>query len=301
MSFGKRVGTPRVVVVRRQTAWEHLQARHGTVGQVKFRLKHLGSGPAEAERVHGRIIAGLRVVLGAIPAAWRQVRLLREDLSRFVFEPEDLVVVVGPDGLVANVAKYLQHQLVLGVNPAPDLFDGVLVPHAPLAAADLINDAFSGRVPVSPRTMVEVRLDDGQRLRALNEIFVGHASHQSARYRLTVGGQTERHSSSGLIVSTGTGATGWAASIARQRPGAPALPEPGAPRLAWFVREAWPSVATGVTLTQGVIEGADLEVISELEGGGVVFGDGIEADHLAFGWGRVAHIGVAPDRLQWVG
>ena len=72
-------------------------------------------------------------------------------------------------------------------------------------------------------------------------MFVGHASHQSARYRLRVGDRTERQSSSGMIVATGTGATGWAASIHRERHStlAPAGPEEDA--LSFFVREPWPS------------------------------------------------------------
>jgi NAD kinase len=64
--------------------------------------------------------------------------------------------------------------------------------------------------------MAHARLDDGQQLLALNEIFVGHRTHQSARYRIRPADeQEERHSSSGVIVSTGTGATGWARSIQR--------------------------------------------------------------------------------------
>jgi hypothetical protein len=39
--------------------------------------------------------------------------------------------------------------------------------------------------------MVQAELDDGQRLLALNEIFVGHRTHQSARYRLGFGRASE--------------------------------------------------------------------------------------------------------------
>ena len=68
-----------------------------------------------------------------MPADWRQALVRRADLDRFLFGPEDVVVAVGQDGLVANVAKYLDGQPVLGVNPAPDLYDGVLV-RVPLGA-----------------------------------------------------------------------------------------------------------------------------------------------------------------------
>ena len=63
--------------------------------------------------------------------------------------------------------------------------------------------------------MVEALRDDGQTLCCLNEVFVGHASHQSARYLIDAGGGVERQSSSGVVVTTGTGATGWARSIHR--------------------------------------------------------------------------------------
>ena len=115
--------------------------------------------------------------------------------------------------------------------------------------------------------MVCARLDDGQELVGLNEVYVGHPTHQSARYVLaTADGRGERHSSSGVVVGTGTGATGWLASIARERRDPPAPVTPEEPALCWFVREAWPSPATGVELTAGrLADGEELELTSESE------------------------------------
>ena len=147
--------------------------------------------------------------------------------------------------------------------------------------------------------MVEAVLDDGLRLLALNEVFVGHQSHQSARYSLEAAAGRERQSSSGIVITTGTGATGWGRSIALERHSGLAMPEPGERALAFFVREAWPSVATGATLTEGRLEmDTALAISSEMNEGGVVFGDGIEADRLEFGWGRRLEIRVAPERLR---
>ena len=44
-----------------------------------------------------------------------------------------------------------------------------------------------------------------------------------------------------------------------------------------------------------------IEIVSELDEGGVVFGDGIESDRVDFGWGVQATIGVARERLRLVG
>jgi len=199
------------------------------------------------------------------------------------------------------VAKYLDGQLVVGVNPDPERFDGVLVPHSAKAAGALLLRAAERRVEVELRTMVEARMDDGQRILALNELFVGHRTHQSARYRLRQAGREERQSSSGIVVATGTGATGWARSIALARKTNLTLPKPAQDRLVFLVREAFPSRATGVSLTDGTLaESESIEVTSEMNEGGTVFGDGIEDDRIDFRWGLRARVTVAKEKLQLV-
>jgi NAD kinase len=291
---------PRVVVVARHTPYEELLARHATRSQAEFFLKQRGQTLAALEAVHHQIRGALALIQAAIPLNFRRNLVLRHELSRFLFEPEDTVVVVGQDGLVANVAKYLSGQAVVGVNPTPKLFDGVLVKHTPDRGRRLMRAAAAGDVSTETRTMVQVALDDGQELCALNEIFLGQRTHQSARYELSCGDATVRHSSSGVIVSTGTGATGWARSIQRERRDVPKLPAPDEPRLVFFVREAFPSVASSTELTQGLLaEGARLRVTSRMDEG-VIFGDGMEDDHLRFDWGVCAELKVAEQRLRLV-
>ena len=292
---------PRCVLVERPTEYAELLARHGTREQARFFLSTHGRDLEEVELRHESFVATRRRVLGDVPSDWRTATVARADLDRFLFEPEDIVVALGQDGLVANAAKYLDGQPVIGLNPEPDRFPGVLVTHHPAAVGDLLRDAAAGRAAIDARTMAAARLDDGQRLLALNELFVGHRSHQSARYVLAIANERERQSSSGLIVSTGTGATGWTASIARERAAQLPLPGPRDDALALFVREAWPSVATGTSLTERVIAAADhVHVSCELTDGGVVFADGIEADALALEWGQSLRIEVAERRLQLV-
>jgi NAD kinase len=292
---------PRVLVITRPTDYEALLARHGTREQARFFLTRHDQSIDEVEARHRRFGAVLARASQAIPVRWRRTRLGRADLSRFVFEPDDIAVVVGPDGLVPNVAKYLDGQLVIGVNPDPGAYDGLLVRHPVEALGDLLADAARGRSRIEARTMAFASLDDGQRILALNEIFVGHRTHQSARYRIRRGEREERQSSSGLIVSTGTGATGWARSIQRDRRADVQLPAASEPALAFFVREAFPSVATGTTITEGRIAGGEaLALISEMNDDGVVFGDGIEDDRLALSWGVRATLGVAKETLRLV-
>lgn len=295
---------PRIVVVSRPTEYANLLAAHGTHEQARFFLQTRGIPIADVQARHDKQAQALAGVSRVIPRAARRAHVLRADLSRFIFEPDDVVVAVGQDGLVANVAKYLGEQAVIGVNPDAGTFDGVLVKHPAQAIGDVLALVLKGRARFETRTMVQAQLDDGQKLCALNEIFVGHRTHQSARYRIaleTQADQAERQSSSGLIVATGTGATGWALSIQRARACAIELPKPEDRKLAFFVREAFPSVATSVSMTEGILEGEHtLSIISEMGEGGAIFGDGLEDDRIAFGWGACVTLGLASGGLRLV-
>lgn len=291
--------SPRAVFVTRETDYDRLLARHATRGQAKFFLDTRGQDIDALEDRHRQLHATLHAARAAVPSDWRQAMVARADLDRFLFGPEDVIIVVGQDGLVANVAKYLDGQPVLGLNPAPDLYDGVLV-RVPLARlAPLLPATVAGGAPAERRTMVEARLDSGERLLALNEVFVGHRSHQSARYRIACREAAENHSSSGLIVASGTGATGWARSIMKSTHETVGL-DPQERAVAFFVREPFPSVATGTTLRAGKLTEAPLAVTSRMNDGGVIFADGIEQDFLAFDWGRGVTLGPAAQTLHLI-
>lgn len=295
------MATPRVVVITRPSDYAALLARHGTHEQARFFLETRGQDIGDAVRRDGEQRAALDAVSRAIPTRVRRTEITRADLSRFLFEPDDVVVCVGQDGLVANVAKYLTGQLVVGVNPEPKRNDGVLARHLASGAKDLVSTALGGRVSVEERTMVEAVTDDGVRLLALNEIFAGHRTHQSARYRVRYSEKEERQSSSGVIVSTGTGATGWARSVALSRSQAPELPKPCDGSLVFFVREAFPSIATGTSVVTGrVAKASPLSIVSEMNDGGTLFGDGIEDDAVDFRWGLGVTIRPARERLRLV-
>jgi hypothetical protein len=292
---------PRVVLVHRRTELEELVDRHGTRGQVEFFLRSRGRDLSEIQQRHDQSTRAFEETSAAIPIDWRRGSVERADLDRYLFDPEDIIVVVGQDGLVANVAKYVIAQPVIGVNPEPNRHPGVLVTHESSQVPALLAALVQGRAGVERRTLVTAEIDDRQSLSALNEIYLGHPSHQSARYLLLEPtGSAERQSSSGVIVSTGTGATGWCASIAQERRSPLDLPEPTAPAVVWFVREAWPSPATGTSHTEGRLTlGERLQITVESDRL-VVFGDGLEDDRLTVTWGQEVGIGVARSALHLV-
>ncbi len=291
---------PRLVLVTRETEYDGLMARHATRGQAAAFLRQRAQTLTDVDSQRDQVQAMLTEIRAAVPKGWRIAMVRRAELDRFLFGPEDVVVAVGQDGLVANLAKYLDGQPVIGVNGDPSRNPGVLVPHTAAEAAALLERAAAGTLVTQGRTMVRAELDDGQVLLALNEIFVGHASHQSARYSLAYAGREEMQSSSGLIVASGTGATGWALSIARAT-GVTVDVAPEEPAAMFLVREPWPSHATGTGLTAGRLARGDvLLVVSRMNEGGVVFADGMEGDRLDFAWGRTLRVAVGERQLRFV-
>ena len=299
----RRLDLLRIVLVTRKTPLELLIERHGTVGQVRFYLESKGQRLDPYDEVQAQHDAAMATILRAIPPEQPRTRLDRSQLDRFVFNADDLVVVVGQDGLVPNVAKYLDNQLAIGVNPDPSHYDGILCAHPPGGFADVLAWARTrdGRFAVQQRVMALARREDGQTLRALNEFYLGSQTHQSARYVLQAGERRERQSSSGILVGTGTGSTGWCLSVARQRGLEARLPAPEERRLVWFVREPWPSCTTKTDLDFGELtEEQELVVTSELGEHGVIFADGIETDWMEFLDGQTVRITIAPAGLQLV-
>ncbi|MCX4821145.1 hypothetical protein OG883_14720 [Streptomyces sp. NBC_01142] len=298
---------PRAVLVHRTTEYEELLARHGTHGQADFFLSSRGRSIKEVAERHHRTRRTLAEVAATVPLQWRQTRVERADLDRFLFAPEDVVIVVGQDGLVANTAKYLSGQPVVGIDTDPGRNPGILVRHRAEDAALLLGAAVSPRATVEELTMVEAVADDGERLLALNEIYLGRPDHQTSRYRLSPGSEgaraerAELQASSGVLVGTGTGATGWLRSLWQERGSALPLPGPADPRLIWFVREAWPSPTTGTSLVEGMLTRSDrLRLVVESDRL-VAFGDGIESDALELTWGQTVRIGMSDTSLHLLG
>jgi hypothetical protein len=179
---------PRVAVVTRPTEYAALLARHGTREQARFFLATRGRAIEELEAADDVFRATLAAVSAAVPTEWRRVKVDRGDLDRFLFEPDDLIVAVGQDGLVANVAKYLAGQAVIGCNPDPSRYEGILVPHSAAEMKLLVPAAMAGKAAIGERSMVEAVLDDG--LRALLDPtgrskrapeFVGGGGHDRHR------------------------------------------------------------------------------------------------------------------------
>lgn len=301
----------KLVLVTRKTRLEQLTERFNTRAQAKFYLEQAGLDFEDYAREHDTYRRALERVQAAVEVGLPVQLLERSLASTYLFAPADVVVVLGQDGTVANAAKYVGACPLLGVNPDPERFDGVLLPFRVDTLRRGLEATLAGRAPVKEVTLAEAVLSDGQRLLAFNDLFVGARTHVSAQYRLRAGDRWERQSSSGVLVSTGAGSTGWLSSVctmasamSRSLGGQALSPI----RLAWdarqlyfVVREPFVSRSTAASLVAGAVEEeAPLQVESLMPSGGVIFSDGMEGDALAFTSGLVARIGPSAQRARLV-
>jgi len=303
----------RAIVVTRRTRLEELVARFNTVAQAKFYIEHSGADFADYEREDATYRRALEVVHKQLARELKVQTIDRSFLTNFLFPNDAVIVTVGQDGLVANTAKYVAGRPIVAINPDPARFDGVLLPFGVDDFVPAVEAAASARAHVRKVTMAEAKLQDGQRLLAFNDFFIGANSHVSARYALRQGKRSEEQSSSGVLVSTGAGSTGWISSVVNQtlavahtlgaKPSKrTSLKMPwDAPALLFVVREPFVSRASGASLVVGNIDAhTPLVIESHMPRGGVVFSDGVENDFLQFNSGAIATIGIAPEGARLV-
>jgi NAD kinase len=303
----------RAVIVKTRTRCELLIDRFNTRQQARFYIEHSGGSFSGYEAEHDAYYASLETVQTALSRVIKTKTIERPFLPSYLFSEKDIVVVVGQDGLVANTAKYVRGLPIFAINPDSARYDGVLLPFQPDNFMKTLEAAASGRhYPFKDVTMAEASLNDGQRLIAFNDLFIGASSHVSARYGITHRGIREEHSSSGVIVATGAGSTGWLSSIINMAAGvvgtfyggvalAPRRIDWSADVLNYVVREPFISKTSQASLIAGeVTKGEPLILESRMPTNGVIFSDGIENDFLKFNSGATATIGLSAGKARLV-
>ena len=300
----ERQSENKIILIVRHTRLDELIARFNTQDQARFYVEHLGadfSDYVDEDKTYKHAVQQAQLILTRLG---RLQVVDRSFLPNFIFGPKDTVVALGQDGLVANTLKYLDGQCLIGVNPDPARWEGILLPFSIHDLVQVLPAVFVHKQAVRKVTMAQATLNTGEILLGVNDIFIGPRTHTSARYHIQIGRKQEDHSSSGIIVSTGLGSTGWLRSILAGAAGISSavygkngkMGEP--PIFAWdsdylqfSVREPWPSKTSSAEITFGRITSAEpLVVASHMPENGVIFSDGIEADYLQFTAGTVATV-----------
>lgn len=301
----------KIVVVTRKTRLEELVERFNTRAQARFYIEHSGGDFSDYQQEHETYCRAIEELRRALDLGLKLQFVERAFVPTFLFTEHDLVVTVGQDGLVANTAKYAGSQPIVALNPDPARFDGVLLPFLSGQARAAVQRTLHQKARIRQVTMAETELNDGQRLVAFNDLFIGASSHVSARYRITIDGRSEPQSSSGVLVSTGAGSTGWLSSVFNMASGVARFTGAegvGAKRLKWedprlvyVIREPFASRHSQASIVAGLVApGSQMVLESLMPAGGVIFSDGIESDFLAFNAGAIATVRASARRARLV-
>ena len=298
------------IIVKNKTRLESLIERFNTKAQAKFYIERLGGNFEDYEAEHEVFQHSLNSLQTQLSRVIKHKTVERFFMPSFIFSEKNLVVVIGQDGLVANTAKYSKGLPIIAVNPDKQRYDGVLLPFDTTDFIDGVENVITNNYKSKIMRFAEAKLNDGQRLLAFNDLFIGASSHISARYKISFDNTTEEQSSSGLIVSTPAGSTGWLSSIFNMAYGVTGMFEknlkPKRPKLKdtellFAVREPFKSIRTQTGITAGIIRNQNnLTIESLMPTSGVIFSDGIETDFLKFNSGSIATIGIAKETAKIV-
>ena len=330
---------PAIAIITATTRMQGLVSRWGTKGAARFRLNqavmHLANEkpvnktararsvlagesdqPNEAtfteyEREDSTYQAAIEQIRREADLGYPVTIVQRQHIPNFDFSRVIVVIVVGQDGLVANVAKYARGLPIIGINPDPVRIDGILVPFQTGQLRLVLQRVLKGSATLREVTLAQASMNDGQTMLAFNDFFIGRRSHASARYTLHLGDESESQSSSGVIVATGAGSTGWLSSVFNMARGinrwiggnaeqSPTM-QWDERRLVWVVREPFQSKHSSIEHIAGSIsESESLSLASLMPDTGVVFSDGIESDYMEFNSGSILRVEVAKEVARLV-
>lgn len=306
----------RIILITKKTALEDLLLRHHSMGAVRFFLESRGASLEAYKLPHDTYHRVREMVVGALPREMPHEVLPREHVPNFLFRPKDLVLVLGEDGLCANTVKYTtEGQPILAINPDEENINGVLVRFSPEAAIRRLPNILEGAFAKDTLVLAKATTNEGVTLYGVNDIKVGRLDQVAARYTIEWGGQRNRQISSGVVISTGVGSTGWinsiitgAVRIATQflnlsedvkrelwEEKKLVVPFPwDVPSLLFAVQEPFQSKNTQTDIAIGRIRGTDtIRITSEMPEGGAIFSDGITEDAATFNAGVTVEIGIA--------
>jgi len=298
------------IIVKNKTRLETLIERFNTTAQAKFYIERAGGNFEDYVLEHEIFHGSLQSLQSQLSKVIKNKVIERVYLPSYIFAENNLIVVIGQDGLVANTAKYSKGIPIVAVNPDVNRYDGVLLPFSTGDFIYGVENVLANSYNHKTMRFAEARLNDGQRLLAFNDLFIGAASHVSARYKISFGKSMEEHSSSGIIVSTQAGSTGWLSSVFNMAYGVAGMfeknlklkrPKLKEDELLFAVREPFQSIKTQIGISAGRLRGQDSLIIESLMPmNGVIFSDGVETDFLRFNSGTIARVTVAGETANLV-
>jgi len=234
-------------------------------------FKHSVTGTSSRQTRHTQCLSGIKAVLkkNTINHVFVDRDELKENLKG------DLIITIGGDGTVLAAAHCAQNIPILGINSTPGNSVGFLCKAALNSFEKVINDVQEGKIKPRELPLIESFID-GKKLphKALNDVlFAGTSPAETVHYKISSGGKTETHKSSGIWIASGPGST-----AAIHSAGGKKIPI-DSNELSFLVREPYFINGNPLEITSGVItETSNFEIISEITNGMIY----IDGHHISY-------------------
>src|SRR5262245_36047391 len=116
------------IIIKNKTRLETLIERFNTKEQARFYIERSGGDFGDYEIEHENFNKSLSLVQRTLSKAIKNKIVDRHFLPSYLFSQNQVVVVIGQDGLVANAAKYVNNIPIIAINPDKERYDGILLP-----------------------------------------------------------------------------------------------------------------------------------------------------------------------------
>ncbi|MBI3394779.1 MAG: NAD+ kinase [Spirochaetia bacterium] len=202
----------RAVLAVKRSKWERDLVRYGSRDMVKRLYETQNHNFQRVYDSHKRQESGLERIRTAVPE-WPLV--FREDLDHIDLSGMDCIVSFGGDNHFVFVSHISRDLPVLGINSDPSTSLGALLYFTTDSFVEKISPG-NVKLVAEQWTRIEGRIEyaDGRRTTvgpATSEISIRSSfSDAISRYVVRAGeGAWEEQKSSGMLLSTGAGSTGW--------------------------------------------------------------------------------------------
>lgn len=303
-----------VVLSSSKTALEHYRDRYSDVEQESDLTNKDYSAVVKAHDRHYQTMDRLARKLGQNGVSIKKARPKQGDN---IFNKATFVISVGGDGTVLSTTRAVDFKVpVLPLRSTPSS-NGGLCRYDYNELNTVVDDVINEEYVLQNWTLLKLKYKDHEEV-ALNDILVGpKKSMNVGRFVVQFHNHTEEHRSSGMVITTGAGSTGWYKNIKKQhlKTGIQWVDNPlSAPydQMADYLytfsperREAWFTnrellQEQGIQYGQGTLNEDDkLIITSRMNVDGAISIDGDDQERLfSFPRGAQAQIGLADETLS---
>jgi NAD kinase len=206
----------RIVIVKKETDYSNLVRTYASASNVVRALSSRGSETyamslAKDSASYEDSTQGIIQQVAATHLPYELIDVNEVPLKQWTNDM--IVVLLGPDGLLANVGKYIRDIApVICVNPSPQFIDGLVMKHSVDVVSSILQSVLNNSHKINPITLAQITTNEGSTELAINDFLIARENHASAYYGISINGRREKQGSSGVLISVPLGATGWLAS-----------------------------------------------------------------------------------------